>query len=387
VTCTNHAPGGGLGGVLRAVAFAAAFLATAAAQAAMQVAADPAALAQAMRGKRIVILGEVHDNAVQHALRAAALRDLIAKGARPAIAFEQFDAEQQPAIERALGVAPNDADILAIAAGVDSREGRLESATLKLERAREIDPRSAPTLVALQQMYVLQRRYQEARDVGQAAMTLVPGDINIVEWQAMGYLGQGDLKGAQGVIRSAIDRGNPAPAVAAFFGGYQEVSWALEDAERQLLFRLTPAAFDNDRSWWGQTMAIAHWQQGNSASARAYADSALPATAAQVAASPKDGQTHALHALMLAYLGKKTEAIAEGKQAVAMESGGIGNQNYDMLLLTRTYLAVGEADLAMDQIEALLQRPYVLTRAWLGIDPTFKSLRGNPRFEKLVKGT
>jgi len=41
----------------------------------------------------------------------------------------------------------------------------------------------------------------------------------------------------------------------------------------------------------------------------------------------------------------------------------------------------------MDQIEALLQRPYVLTRAWLGIDPTFKSLRGNPRFEKLVKGT
>ncbi len=296
-------------------------------------------------------------------------------------------AKASAAIERALGVAPNDADILAIAAGVDSREGRLESATLKLERAREIDPRSAPTLVALQQMYVLQRRYQEARDVGQAAMTLVPGDINIVEWQAMGYLGQGDLKGAQGVIRSAIDRGNPAPAVAAFFGGYQEVAWALEDAERQLLFRLTPAAFDNDRSWWGQTMAIAHWQQGNSASARAYADSALPATAAQVAASPKDGQTHALHALMLAYLGKKSEAIAEGKQAVAMESGGIGNQNYDMLLLTRIYLAVGEADLAMDQIEALLQRPYVLTRAWLGIDPTFKSLRGNPRFEKLVKGS
>ena len=302
-------------------------------------------------------------------------------------AVEPDAAKASAAIERALRVAPNDADILAIAAGVDSREGRLESATLKLERAREIDPRSAPTLVALQQMYVLQRRYQEARDVGQAAMTLVPGDINIVEWQAMGYLGQGDLAGARGVIRSAIDRGNPAPAVAAFFGGYQEVSWALEDAERQLLFRLTPAAFDNDRSWWGQTMAIAHWQQGNSASARAYADSALPATAAQVAASPKDGQTHALHALMLAYTGKKAEAIAEGKQAVAMESGGLGNQNYDMLLLTRIYLAVGEADLAMDQVEALLQRPYILTRAWLGIDPTFKSLRGNPRFERILKGS
>jgi tetratricopeptide (TPR) repeat protein len=284
-------------------------------------------------------------------------------------------------------VAPNDADILAIAAGVDSREGRIESATLKLERAREIDPRSASTLVSLQQMYVLQRRYQEARDVGQAAMALVPGDINIVEWQAMGYLGQGDLKGAREVVRAAIDRGNPAPGVAAFFGGYQEVSWALEDAERQLLLRLTPAAFDNDRAWWGQTMAIAHWQQGNANLARAYADSALPATAAQSAASPTDGQTHALHALMLAFTGKKAEAIAEGKQAVGMSAGGIGNVHYSMLLLVRTYLAVGEPELAMDQIEELLQRPYILTRAWLRIDPTYRSLKGNPRFARILKGS
>jgi hypothetical protein len=134
-------------------------------------------------------------------------------------------------------------------------------------------------------------------------------------------------------------------------------------------------------------MAIAHWQQGHLDLARAYADSALPASAAQVAASPKDGQTHALHALMLAYVDKKTEAVAEAKQAVAMESGGIGNQNYDMLLLIRTYLAVGEPDLAMDEIELLLKRPYVLTPAWLGIDPTYRTLRGNPRFEKMIKGT
>ena len=296
-------------------------------------------------------------------------------------------AKASAAIEHALRVAPNDADILAIAAGVDSREGRIESATLKLERAREIDPRSAPTLVALQQNYILQRRYQEARDVGQAAIALVPGDINIVEWQAMGYLGQGDLKGAREVIRAAIDRGNAAPSVAAFFGGYQEVSWALEEAERQLLFRLTPAAFDNDRAWWGQTMAIAHWQQGNTTLARAYADSSLPATLVQLAASPNDGQTHALHALMLAYLGRKAEAITEGTQAVAMELGGAGNRNYDIMLLIRTYLAVGEPDLAMDQIEVLLPRPYLLTRAWLGIDPTFRSLKGNPRFERMVKGS
>jgi len=71
-----------------------------------------AALAQAMDGHAIVLLGEVHDNATQHALRAAALRQWIAQGARPAIAFEQFDRERQPDIDRARRERPGDADYL-----------------------------------------------------------------------------------------------------------------------------------------------------------------------------------------------------------------------------------------------------------------------------------
>src|SRR4030081_1056835 len=73
---------------------------------------NPRALVQAMQGHRIVLLGEVHDNAVQHALRAAALRQWVVQGARPAIAFEQFDRERQPDIERARRERPADADYL-----------------------------------------------------------------------------------------------------------------------------------------------------------------------------------------------------------------------------------------------------------------------------------
>jgi len=54
-----------------------------------------------MRDHRVVLLGEVHDNAAQHTLRVAALRQLLAAGARPAIAFEQFDRERQPDVDRA----------------------------------------------------------------------------------------------------------------------------------------------------------------------------------------------------------------------------------------------------------------------------------------------
>ena len=55
----------------------------------------PAALANATQGHAVVLLGEVHENAAQHALRVAALRRLLETGARPAIAFEQLDRERQ----------------------------------------------------------------------------------------------------------------------------------------------------------------------------------------------------------------------------------------------------------------------------------------------------
>ena len=62
-------------------------------------ASSPAALADAMARQPIVLLGEVHDNAAQHALRAQALQRLVERGARPAIAFEQIDRDRQGAID------------------------------------------------------------------------------------------------------------------------------------------------------------------------------------------------------------------------------------------------------------------------------------------------
>lgn len=85
----------------------------------VEIQPDAAALARAMEGHRVVLLGEVHDNKSQHALRVAALRQLIAHGARPAIAFEQFDRERQSDIDRARRSRPGDASYL-----IDQAKGR-----------------------------------------------------------------------------------------------------------------------------------------------------------------------------------------------------------------------------------------------------------------------
>jgi len=39
---------------------------------------------------------------------------------------------------------------------------------------------------------------------------------------------------------------------------------------------------------------------------------------------------------------------------------------------------------ALDRLEPLLRMPFYLSPGWLGIDPTFAPLKGNPRFERLA---
>lgn len=62
---------------------------------------DAERLALELARRPAVLLGEVHDNVGQHGVRAEAFRRLLIAGARPAVAFEQFDRERQPDIDRA----------------------------------------------------------------------------------------------------------------------------------------------------------------------------------------------------------------------------------------------------------------------------------------------
>jgi len=74
---------------------------------------DGERLAAELARRPVVLLGEVHDNVVQHRIRADALRRLLEGGARPAIAFEQFDRERQGDIDRARREPPPEGHSLA----------------------------------------------------------------------------------------------------------------------------------------------------------------------------------------------------------------------------------------------------------------------------------
>ena len=73
---------------------------------------------------RLVILGEVHDNAVHHRLQTEVFQALVGAGRSPALAMEQFDREHQPSMDAARGRGERDAERIADAGRFDRKGWR-----------------------------------------------------------------------------------------------------------------------------------------------------------------------------------------------------------------------------------------------------------------------
>jgi len=203
----------------------------------------------------------------------------------------------------------------------------------------------------------------------------------------MTHLGVGDLEGARRVMTDAAKTFDPA-ALVAYVATYRDLGWVLDDDQRNLLMRLQPAVFDDDRSAWSISLAQEAWLRGDEAGVRLYAEEARKAFEEQLRASPDDDQRHVLLGLALAYLGRKDEAIRHGQRGLELapvaRDWALGS--YNVHQLARIYTVVGEQEKALDHLESLLKMPYYLSPAWLKIDPNFAPLRSNPRFQKLVAG-
>jgi tetratricopeptide (TPR) repeat protein len=199
------------------------------------------------------------------------------------------------------------------------------------------------------------------------------------------YLAQGNLAGARQVVRETPPEIEPTTLVA-YLAAYWDLYWLLDDEQQKLLLRLRPSSFDDDAGAWGLVLAQVYALRGDSARARAYADSSRVAFEAQLRASPQDAQRHLLLGLALAYLGRKADAVKRGEKGAALlpVSKDAYSGAYNEHQLARIYILAGEYDKAVDHLEHLLGIPYYLSPGWLRIDPAFDPLREHPRFKKLV---
>jgi TolB-like protein/tetratricopeptide (TPR) repeat protein len=290
--------------------------------------------------------------------------------------------------EKALHAAPGDASPFARTALAEQGLGRWDAAVAHLRQAERLDPRSVSNLGNLGSVLLRLRRYPEARETLDRGLALAPDNLGMIEDKAMTFLAEGDLPGARAVLKAAPSQVEPT-ALVSYLANYFDLVWILDEEQRELLLRLTPSAFDDDRGAWSSCLLQAYALKGDSANVRAYAEEARKAVEEQLRATPNDATRRAGLGLALAYLDRKAEAIREGERGLALDpvSKDAANGPYYQHQLVRIYMLVGEPEKALDQLEPLLKIPYYLSPGWLKIDPNFDPLRTNPRFKKLVAGT
>jgi eukaryotic-like serine/threonine-protein kinase len=295
-------------------------------------------------------------------------------------------AAARAAYQTALRFNPSSGVAIGAATGTEAAAGRWESALDHSRQAAAIDPRSARQAGNLDHVLLWVRRYPEARAEAERGLVLAPGDLELTELRAMSSLGEGDFAGARAILRDTpptLDRS----ALATFVANYWDLYWALDSADRALLLTLRPDAFDNDRGTWAIVRMELYRLAGDSVRARAYADSGRLAYEAGVKTAPGDMQQHLFLGLALANEGQTPAAEREGETglALALATGDhFGRINYGHHLLARIYVACGDYDKALDQLQIILSSPYFISGAWLGVDPTWAPLKGNPRFERMV---
>jgi serine/threonine-protein kinase len=295
----------------------------------------------------------------------------------------------------AFALAPGNAGLLGYVGADELTLARWDEARTHLEQAVRLDPRSLQPANRLCLVLLYTRQYSAAEQALDHALQLTPEDLGLRHQRGMVALAQGDLAGAQAVIKAAPKEVDPTELVA-YVATSEDLVWVLDHDQQQLLLRLTPSAFDDDRATWGLVRAQTYWLRGDRAKARAYADSARLAVEQQLQAAPQtqspsslEDNRHAQLGLALAYLRQKAGAIREGQRGAAImpisRDAEIGP--YFQHQLARIYILVGEPEKALDQLEPLLKIPYYLSPGWLKIDPNFDPLRKNPRFQRLVGGS
>ncbi len=291
-------------------------------------------------------------------------------------------------LRRGLEIAPGNVDLLRNLGYAEQERGRLEEALTAVRQAAALDPQSWANQLSLSVILSDLRRPREARSAADRGLALNPVNLNLILQKAMTYLEEGDLPGARAAAAAAPKEVEPTALVAFFTSQLPGLSWALNPSQRELLLRLTPGAFDDDRTAWAEAQATEFWLRGDVAHARTLAEQARRGLVEQLAAAPGDVYRHSYLGRVLAVLGQGEAAVKEGERAIALartnKDALAGGWALHSVALIHTRL--GNREQAIDVLERLLKIPYFVTPGWLRVDPNFDPLRGNPRFQKLAQG-
>ena len=283
---------------------------------------------------------------------------------------------------------PNNSEIFELAGYIDRRQGLWNESARSLQRALELDPRNFFLLQQIASSYQEFRQFRGMAAALDRALALDPNDLDTrvtralveLEWRA-------DTRPLHETIHALLKEN---PASAPDLGDqWLYVSLCERDlAAAAKALAVIPAngiATDLNfpHSWCEALVARA---RGDNAAAQTAFLAARAELEKTVSEQPGYGPNFCVLGLIDAGLGRKEEAMREGRHAVEMLP--ITKDSIDgaelMKYLGVIYAWCGEKDLAIQQIAATLRIPSTLSYGYLKLHPNWDALRGDPRFEKIV---
>ena len=287
---------------------------------------------------------------------------------------------------------PNDASVFALPAYIHRRQGHWEDCARDLERAVQLDPRNVWLLQDAAQTYQFERRYPEAAAAWDRTLGVATGDPNTRVWRTLVDLdSRADTRSTHDVIQRIVTE-DPS-AVDSIAEHWLFVALCRRDAAEmaRALASLPPEGIIRrdllmPRSFCEGLVARARGDVPGAETAFATAHAEMEKV---VREQPDYAQALCVLGMIDAALGRKEDAIREGRRAVEflpvtkdMMAGGVVLANLAII-----YAWTGEKDLALTQLATAIRFPSsnFLSYGQLKLHPFWDPLRGDPRFEKLLE--
>jgi serine/threonine protein kinase/tetratricopeptide (TPR) repeat protein len=286
----------------------------------------------------------------------------------------------------------NNARIFQMMGFIQRRQGHWEDSRRNLERAAELDPRDLETLEGLSSDYARFRRYAEAKGwLTRALAVAEPDDVfmklALPSWEL-------DVNANTRPLHEAIDSlraTNPAAVRSATAENW--LFCALAERDGAAATQALSALGDKEIRIIDQVQFNRAFVEGLIArmtNDEQKAQSAFTAAHAEqekiVAAQPDFGPSWCVLGMIDAGLGRKEEALREGRRALELlpvEKDALVGQ-YLVRYFAVIAAWVGEKDLACKQVAIAVRPPSNVRYGELKLMPWWDPLRGDPRFEKIV---